>query len=129
MWFWAATLIRSGGGAHTVLKQNNTNSPVLEYADGVCAGSQVARILVDMAAEDAAHGWRQGGQGTVAEQRRRRAAAANSAGSGRDSMAGSTAGSGKHTALVAVLTANVWPKTQLLLHSLAAISDSFRLLV
>jgi hypothetical protein len=78
-----------------------------------------------MAAGDAARGWREGGQSILAEQRRRRSAAVNINSSG----AGSTPGSGKRTALVAVPTANVWPKTQLLLHSLAAISDSFQLLV
>jgi hypothetical protein len=85
----------------------------------------VARILNDMAAEDAAHGWRQGGPASLQKQR----ASAMRAGSGSGSRCSCAAGSRKRKALVAVPTANVWAKTQLLLHSLAATSDAFHLMV
>jgi hypothetical protein len=83
-----------------------------------------------MAAEDAGHGWRQGGAAELHDQRRRiRAAAAGSIGSTSNSAGRRLAGSRKHKVLVAVPTANVWAKTQLLLHSLAATSDDFQLMV
>ena len=89
---------------------------------------QVARILNDMAADDAAHGWRHCGPAVMQKQRRPQKNA-HSCGSACKSKSRGVGSSGKRQALVAVPTANVWAKTQLLLHSLAATSDSFQLMV
>jgi len=83
--------------------------------------AQAQKRLEAMAAADAAGGWRQKG---IARTRWKRwtGSAIGGAGSG---------GAGRQlpSALVAVPTANVWSKTELLLHSLAGNSDSFELLV
>ena len=83
-----------------------------------------------MAAEDDAHGWRHGGAALSHDQQRRiRAAAASSTGGTSSSANRRLVGSRERKAVVAVPTANVWAKTELLLHSLATISDDFQLMV
>lgn len=80
--------------------------------------AQAQKRLEAMAGADAVGGWRQKG---MARTRWRRWTGSATGGGG--------AGRQWPSALVAVPTANVWSKTELLLHSLAGNSDSFELLV
>lgn len=86
---------------------------------------QVTRILDAIATEDAARGWRQGGR-SVPQQRKRHG---NSSRQLRFQNSSTSGGAASTKSLVAIPTANVWEKTQLLLHSLAANSDHFEVMV
>lgn len=81
---------------------------------------QVRSRLEEAAAADAELGWHSG--------RTPRLLPADG-GSQPKGVDRSRAGGGEGSALLAVPTANVWAKTELLLHSLAAVRDRFDLLV
>lgn len=87
---------------------------------------QAASILDAMAAEDAKQGWRHSGRSAMQQAR---SGSHSSAGGGAAATDGSPGSGGGAHSLVAIPTANVWAKTELLLHSLAGNSDDFEVLV